>query len=455
MQLPSTTNLNNVPQIIITMHPPGTNGGRSPQQPNDINCCIHQPPACNFPANSSSLSNPPASNAVLELLQSLLAYLFGGRYGDGGGHGGGGHGGHGGGHGGHGGGHGGHGSHGGDDVHHHHHHHHYHGNGGGSGTNNNTNSGEGVRATIHSADDTGNYTGSPETHKKVLDELRSKAGKDMNLQDLDEIANGNWSKYNGTLSTAEVDAAKAFRANDYKLSREVDQNGNKNGLLDDETKSGNSVNAKNWGKSKNFEQAKEGMMREFGGPHGLVKYIKEKAGTGDEWLEPRHVRKAADIEQDPEKKAILEYFYGNFGAIDQTKGKRHGADPRANGTDGKIGAGDIQKHFGLPGGPDEAPWVTYDEAKSNTVKIFGSIDGLMDYIKENGGSTNGYVSPSNVRSAIDKTPDDTPENKEIRRYLEFYWGHFGDIDKKAGQEAGGNGKDGLIASGDINAYFHW
>jgi hypothetical protein len=59
---------------------------------------------------------------------------------------------------------------------------------------------------------------------------------------------------------------------------------------------------------------------------------------------------ATDLEKDPAKKAILEYVYGNFGDVDKTKGQRYGVDKHANGTDGRIGAGDIQEYFGWPGG---------------------------------------------------------------------------------------------------------
>ncbi|WP_192804921.1 hypothetical protein [Noviherbaspirillum aerium] len=368
MQLP-TTNLNNVPHIVITLTPAATNTGRSTQQSNDINCCIHQPPACHLPATSSGMSNlsGSSSSGLLDLLQSLLSYLFGGRYGDGGGHGDGGHGG--GGHGG--GGHGGHGDHGGEDVHHHHHHH-YHGN---------NHEPRGVPARLVNLDE---YLGIPQNNVNNNDaNTGPRSYEDARTAVIERFGGSNGlinyiKERSGTSDTyispehvryamdRETDPAKKADLKyflDYfgDIDKKKGQVKHTNGT-DGRIGAGDVEAYFGWGKDPghveggsggnsshvDYENSKTKLNALFGGANGLVNYVKERSDCKDEYISPEHIRMATDRETDPDKKALLEYYYGHFGDIDKKKGQRRGVDEHANGTDGRIGAGDIQQYYGWP-----------------------------------------------------------------------------------------------------------
>lgn len=288
---------------------------------------------------------------------------------------------------------------------------------------------------------------SSETHKTLLDKLREKAGSPMSLQDLDEIANGKWSKYNGTLTADEINAAKVFKENDYKLSREVDQNGNKNGLLDDESKTSSSGGNKG---ATNYKEARKAIEDRWGGTNGLINYVKEKTGATGEYITPEHIRMAMVNEQDPVKKTDLQYFHDYFGDIDKSKDTtRH-----TNGTDGRIGAGDLEKYFGWPMDPKNGTNIlAYDTVQPELRKAFGGANGLVNYIKEKSGTTDLYLTPGDVRKATDAETD--PAKKAV---MEYFYGHFGDVDKKKGQHYNSedsNGTDGRIGAGDIQQYFGW
>jgi hypothetical protein len=141
--------------------------------------------------------------------------------------------------------------------------------------------------------------------------------------------------------------------------------------------------------------------------------IKEKRGTSDTYISPKHVRLAIDLEKDPARKADLQFFYDHFGDIDKKKGQRHGVDKNANGTDGRIGAGDVEEYFGWSGDPknsggsNNTQSLTYDSSKVKLLDVFGGPNGMVNYIKEKSGTIDTYISPAHVRMVADmeKDPD--------------------------------------------------
>jgi hypothetical protein len=81
----------------------------------------------------------------------------------------------------------------------------------------------------------------------------------------------------------------------------------------------------------------------------LVNDIKVKAGiadTGQLYLKPGDVKKAMDMETDPNIHAIFEWVYNNFNRIDNVKETGNPFDLTGNDEDGLIGAGDLEKYFG-------------------------------------------------------------------------------------------------------------
>lgn len=79
----------------------------------------------------------------------------------------------------------------------------------------------------------------------------------------------------------------------------------------------------------------------------LVNDIKKKSGSDKLYLERDDVWKAMIAETDENRKAIFEWVKDNFNAIDYAKYVEVTMNPRTNHKDGLIGAGDLEKYFGI------------------------------------------------------------------------------------------------------------
>lgn len=158
---------------------------------------------------------------------------------------------------------------------------------------------------------------SQEQGKSLVDLMREAKVSGLTLEDLKDIANGNWHRYQGkSIPGAAVDAAKKLVENDSALARSIDQEGDKNGMLTAKEldPSGPDVNIP--GLTPNTVAAPD-VLRNFGSADGVINYIKKLANVTDkEWITEEDIATAANAETDGNRKAILQWLQSNFDDID-------------------------------------------------------------------------------------------------------------------------------------------
>lgn len=158
---------------------------------------------------------------------------------------------------------------------------------------------------------------SQEQGKSLVDLMREAKVSGLTLEDLKDIANGNWHRYQGkSIPGAAVDAAKKLVENDSALARSIDQEGDKNGMLTAKEldPSGPDVNIP--GLTPNTVAAPD-VLRNFGSADGVINHIKKLANVTDkEWITEEDIATAANAETDGNRKAILQWLQSNFDDID-------------------------------------------------------------------------------------------------------------------------------------------
>jgi hypothetical protein len=81
--------------------------------------------------------------------------------------------------------------------------------------------------------------------------------------------------------------------------------------------------------------------------NSVINDIKTKSSEQGLYVTRQDVRRAADLETDPNKRAIFNWIYNHFDDIDHAGGRHwHGDAGLQHGSDGKIGAHDLEKYFG-------------------------------------------------------------------------------------------------------------
>lgn len=196
-----------------------------------------------------------------------------------------------------------------------------------------------------------------ENNSRDMVNLMQKANVDhLTTPDLTEIANGKWSKYNGTLTENEINSAKILRENQNARVRDMDEAGNNDGFLQaNDLLPGSQPNKPSRNVDPNNVKGDDiEAIYPHGGPNGKTSYaqvlddVKRHAGITDEsqtHVEEVDVRKAMLMEKDPNKKAILKGIYDQFFEIDRSA---HTGNPYLNNwqaEDKRIGAEDLQKYF--------------------------------------------------------------------------------------------------------------
>lgn len=207
-----------------------------------------------------------------------------------------------------------------------------------------------------------------ENHGRDIANLMQKAGVDrLSTRDILDISHNNWSKYKGPLSRNEIDAAKILAENGNSRVGEIDGKGNQDGFLQvNELIPGSTTTPSPPGTpntpprsidpkkvsaddiSAIYPQTGRGSNSTNPFTH-LVNDIKQKTGldgTGQLYLRQSDIRLAADMEKDPNKKAIFEWLHEHFNSIDYAKYGGWDHQGKQNFEDGLIGAGDLEKYFG-------------------------------------------------------------------------------------------------------------
>lgn len=299
-----------------------------------------------------------------------------------------------------------------------------------------------------------NQTADADKHRQTLGSLSSKAGQPMNLQDIDEIANGKWSKYNGTLTQDEINAAKAFKENDYKLSRDADQGGNKNGLLDggELTPEASTTPPSNTPPSNTPPPAPKTGNYTHDDGETMVELMK-KAGVDHLGLD--------DLNQ------IGNGKWSKYGSNELTEQEIEAARRLANNNGALARQYDLDKNawldmkevdFGIdPNNPDKLSYNWHDTRRQNVIDAFGTEnfgDAIIDSVINAGGK---YYTDENNAKYIDyeslKAAFSNETDLRKRAVYSFMMENFKYIDGTNDRYIGSHMSDNYFQGHDIDAYF--
>jgi hypothetical protein len=198
--------------------------------------------------------------------------------------------------------------------------------------------------------------------------------------------------------------------------------------------------------------------------NGMINYVKDRAGVDREYITPRDVQKALDLETGTDelskkRRALLEWLKTNHGAIDDTAaGTRNAHD-----NDNQIGAADLQRYLGWnsakpgknPDGNTQSPKPADPQnvKMSDITKIYSNgapLDAMFDDIKSRAGVTGSYITKGDLARVLATTTDEG--KKELFQWLND---HFDAFDDTAAGTRNAHDDDGLVGIEDAEKYFGW